>query len=232
MNWFSVEHKSDGAHVNIFAEIGSFGIRADALLSELGDTNTVYLRIDSPGGNGNDAMKLYKVFSGLDTDVTITNRCHSAALIIAMAGKRIKCSASAVLLVHPSSTYVLGNAAILRCAADNLQILDSECDEIIAARTRKPIELIRQWSGKETRFTADEALVAGLVDEIFTAPDAPSAPSAPAIVASDTPTVETISDEEQIIDAVLSSVRNFKVANLAVYRLKIDMLLSQRVTDY
>jgi Clp protease len=97
---------------------------------------------------------------------------YSAACTVLQGAKRRLLCASSSVMVHPPSQCVYGNAAHLQSALEEL--LASQ-DKLWACYDRSPPDLVAGWrrDGLDHWFTAEEALAAGLADQII--PDFPPA---------------------------------------------------------
>ncbi|MBR2352212.1 MAG: Clp protease ClpP [Alistipes sp.] len=135
----------------------------------------VVVNIRSAGGDVNDALLIYEALAALDA--RITTRCYgytaSAATIIAQAasegGRQI--APSALYLVHRSSCATEGNAEELAEHIELLRKTDEVIASLYASRSGHPkVEfetLMSENGGRGRWLSPEEALQAGLVDEII-----------------------------------------------------------------
>lgn len=226
MNWFHIEHKNGVARANIFGEIG-VGQTAEEFVDGLDDAQDVELRLDCPGGDSTAGIKVCDALIKRTTSATITGQCGSASLIAIMGAKRIACISTARLLVHQPVNFVLGNACQLRFAADGLEQTRTRFEQIISARTKQPLATVREWVAGETYFSAEEALAAGLIDEIYTPPPAPPA----VIAASDGPRPDADTEDELLFTAWLSAYGKLKVGNREKFTRNLAVWVNQNVTE-
>ncbi len=130
-------------------------------------SHTVTLRINSMGGSASAALAAVEALRAKRVLVRIHQKAGSAAAILAQAGTWRVIDADASMMLHPPIDAALGNSANLRRAADALDRLTISLVSILQARTGQPRSTIHAWlSGDDVWFTADQALEAGLVDEI------------------------------------------------------------------
>ena len=135
----------------------------------------VVVNIRSAGGDVNDAILIYEALVALDAH--ITTRCYgytaSAATIIAQAASEgcRQIAPSALYLVHCSSCAAEGNASELGERIELLNKTDEAIASIYATRSGRPKqhfeELMNENGGRGRWLSANEALEAGLVDEII-----------------------------------------------------------------
>lgn len=143
---------------------------AEALLYQLSaaGNSPVTLIINSPGGSVQYGATLYEALKAHrpGVDVEIVGWALSAASMVAMAGREIRVSPTALMMVHAPWTQASGNAAELR---QNAAVLDTVAKSMKAAyaRTGQSTAVIESWLTGERWFTADEAIAAGLADEII-----------------------------------------------------------------
>jgi ATP-dependent protease ClpP protease subunit len=226
MTWFDIRHKNGVALANIFGEIG-VGQTAEEFIDGLQDAQKIELRIDCPGGDSECGIKLHDAFRTRHVEATITTRCGSSGLIAIMGAKRIACISTARLLVHSPVNFVLGNACQLRAGADHLDRTTARFEQIICERTKQPIENVRRWVKAETYFSAEEALAAGLIDEIFTPLPAPLA----AIATSDDTRPDADTENELLFTAWLSAFGKLKVGNREKFTRNLADWTNQNVTE-
>ena len=144
-------------------------------IAEIGKANPrkVVVNIRSTGGDVNDALLIYDALKEVKNVETI---CYgytaSAATIIAQAaaqGKR-KMSANGLYLIHRASTSVEGNAGEFEAKIDLLKKTDERIAAIYAEASGRPAEefvaLMGENNGNGKWLNAEEALAAGLIDEI------------------------------------------------------------------
>lgn len=184
--WFST-HRAGPDTVHLFLSGNDIGVFSDdnelaRLKDELGDAQDVELLIDSPGGDTTTALGVYDLLKGRNVTTTIAGQCWSAAVIIMAASKRVRMQREASIMIHAPSDAVFGDAAFLAQRARGLEKLTGKIADIICKRTGQPAEIVACWLGKDTWFTPEQALAAGLVDEIIERPQIsiPARPAQPA----------------------------------------------------
>lgn len=137
----------------------------------------VVVNIRSAGGDVNDALLIYEALSELDAH--ITTRCFghtaSAATIIAQAANEgcRQIASTALYLVHNCSCATEGNATELEKQVELLKLCDSKIAEIYALSSGRDkerfIELMSRNNGNGEWLSPEQAVEAGLADEIITA---------------------------------------------------------------
>lgn len=174
-DWYRLEVKAKAtggrsAELYIYDEIGYFGDSAKDLTKALGDVETdeVVVHLNSPGGEIFDGLAIYQALKDHPARVTmkVDGLAASIASVIAMAGDTIIMAPKASMMIHDGWTVGVGNAAELRKAAD---LLDKQSDiiaSVYADRSGQPKEFWRDRMLDETWYSAEEALAAGLVDEV------------------------------------------------------------------
>jgi len=162
--------RGEAARLNLTGPIRG---RSAALLVDaigLAKFKTIALTINSPGGSAAAGFDIYRALSkhAHRVEVAIGERgAHSAASIVAMAGDVRRIDLNATMLVHQS--FVDGKhvrAGNVEKVAKSLRRSVDDLAAVYAARTGKPISTTERWMSNDTRFTALEALRAGLVHEV------------------------------------------------------------------
>lgn len=167
------------AELLIYGRIGgggwfSEGISAAdvaALLREAGP-GPVNVRINSPGGDVFDGVAIHSLLARHPGTVTtyVDGLAASAASFIMLAGDRIVSARNAFVMIHDAMTVTYGNGNTHR---DTGELLDKVSDNIADMYAERAGEDAAHWrdlmtvNGEDgTWYTGQEALDAGLVDEL------------------------------------------------------------------
>jgi ATP-dependent Clp protease, protease subunit len=166
-SWYTIRARASGAEVQIYDEIGAYGVSAKGFLAELGtlpDDAPIDLRLNSPGGSVFDAVAIYNALMRHAGTVTvwIDGIAASAASYVAMAGDEIIMPENAFLMIHDPSGIVMGTAADMRDMAGALDKMAASMTRGYAAKSGKPEEEIATLMAAETWFDAKDALDLGL----------------------------------------------------------------------
>lgn len=171
--WFRIENKvrQNTADVWLYDVIGGWdGVTAQDFVLALADVqaDSITLHVNSPGGDVFDGIAIYNALRNHPADVTvrIEGLAASAASFIAMAGDTIVIERNAQMMIHDASGLAWGNAAVMREMADLLDKCSDNIADIYAQRTGRDMTEWRADMLAETWYSAEEALAAGLCDEI------------------------------------------------------------------
>jgi ATP-dependent protease ClpP protease subunit len=169
--WYRITNKADDTTlIDIYDEIGWFGISAAEFVSDLRQITTpkIELHINSPGGDVFDAVAIFNSLRQHDANVhvIIDSLAASAASFIAMAGDTITATPNAMMMIHDALGLVIGNAADMREMAGLLDKHSDNIASIYAVRAGGDTAGWREKMSEEVWYNAEEALKAGLVDEI------------------------------------------------------------------
>ncbi len=126
------------------------------------------IRIDSCGG---DVYEGFAIASAIQrypgqTTAYVDGIAASAASYVALMADRVIMSDFAQLMIHDAWTCCQGNAAELRGMSERLDALDASIAGIIAARSGMAVEDVRAAMDAETWYGAEEAVRAGMADEV------------------------------------------------------------------
>ena len=127
----------------------------------------VLVRINSPGGDYQDAVAIYNQLRAHrgKVAVAIDAEASSAASVVAMAGRPIRMARGSHIMIHEAWTALMGNAGVLRAAAEWLEKLSASAMDIYEERTGAERKQLAKWMAEETWFTVAEAIEAGFADE-------------------------------------------------------------------
>jgi ATP-dependent protease ClpP protease subunit len=186
-DWYEIRSQAGATVVTIYDEVGYFGVSAKDFSADMKQIRgDIELHISSGGGEVFDGLAIYNCLSARDGQVRVVvdSLAGSICSVIAQAaspGELIMAEASS-MMIHEGWGGMVGNAADMRQMAD---VLDKQSDviaSVYAARSGKPAPFWRDQMRAETWYGAQEAVDAGLADEVRAArPGSPrnSAPRPP-----------------------------------------------------
>ncbi|MFC7817562.1 head maturation protease, ClpP-related [Streptomyces sp. NPDC057367] len=175
-SWYRITNQSaDEAEVMLYDEVGGWlGATADEFINDLrGITaSNILLRVNSPGGQVYEGIAIANALRSHPASVTVQvdGIAASIASVIAMAGDRVRMMPNAMIMVHDASGLTVGNAADHRDTADLLDKISGNIADAYAARAGGTRDEWRQVMVAETWYTAEEAVAAGLADEVVPTP--------------------------------------------------------------
>lgn len=172
------------AELMIYGRIGGGGwfdegIGASDVAAALRDAGPgpINVRLNSPGGDVFDGVAIHSLLARHPGTVTVhvDGLAASAASFIMLAGDRIVSARNAFVMIHGAMTGTYGNASTHREAADLLDKVSDNIADMYAERAGEDPEHWRALmdANREdgTWYTGQEALEAGLVDELTAVPD-------------------------------------------------------------
>ena len=167
--------KSTSATIDIFDVIdswgGYWGISAgevDQALAALGeDVTTLYVRVNSPGGEATEGIAIANLLRAHAATIHVTNYglAASAASVIAIAGHTLTMAPGSLLMIHKAWNYARGNADDLRDEAGILDKFDQSLAGMYALKGGGDTDWLALM-GAETWFTPEDAVAAGLADKV------------------------------------------------------------------
>ena len=132
----------------------------------------INLYINSPGGVVTAGLAIYDTMQYVKPDVsTICMAASMGAFLLAggAKGKRFALP-NAEIMIHQPSGGARGQATDIRIHAENILRTKKRLNEILAANTGKPYEVIEQDTERDNFMTAEEAKAYGLIDDVLTKP--------------------------------------------------------------
>lgn len=132
----------------------------------------ISLYINSPGGSVTAGMAIYDTMNYIKCDVSticLGMAASMGAFLLAggAKGKRYALP-NAEVMIHQPSGGAKGQATDIKIVAENILKTKKKLNEILAANTGKPLEVIEQDTERDNYMTAEEAKAYGLIDNIIT----------------------------------------------------------------
>ena len=160
----------DPAEVFIYDFIDDFGVNANDFVRDLRaiTAKAIDLHINSGGGFVFDAIAIYSALKnhGATVNVSVDGIAASAASFIAQAGDTVTIEKPAKMMIHDAAGLVIGNAPDMRAMADLLDDLSDTIAGIYADRAGGTVASWREAMGRETWYSAEQAVTAGLADRV------------------------------------------------------------------
>jgi ATP-dependent protease ClpP protease subunit len=150
---------------------GEWGVSAKEFgkaLDDLGDAEEIRLHINSPGGMVFEGIAIANQLRAHPAKVTavVDGLAASAASFIAAVADRTVMGRNSELMIHDAWGLGIGNAGDMRELADRLDHLSDNIASIYQEKAGGSLRIWRDAMLAETWYSADEALKAGLADEI------------------------------------------------------------------
>ena len=147
-------------------------IVAQLLFLESEDPNKdISLYINSPGGSVTAGMAIYDTMNYIKCDVSticIGMAASMGAFLLSSGakGKRFALP-NAEVMIHQPSGGAKGQATEIQIVAEEILKTKKKMNEILAANTGKPVEVIANDTERDNYLTAEEAKEYGLIDEVM-----------------------------------------------------------------
>lgn len=130
----------------------------------------IHLYINSPGGSVTAGMAIYDTMQYIKCDVSTTcigMAASMGAFLLAggAKGKRYILP-NAEVMIHQPSGGSKGMASDMKIVADQILKTKARLNEILAANTGKPLEVIERDTDRDNYMTAEEAVQYGIVDSV------------------------------------------------------------------
>ena len=145
---------------------------AQLLFLEAEDPNKdINLYINSPGGSVTAGMAIYDTMNYIKCDVSTVCMGMAASMgaFLLSGGAKGKRFAlpNAEVMIHQPSGGAQGQATEIRIVAENILKIKKRLNEILAANTGQPYEVIERDTERDNYKNAEEAKAYGLIDEII-----------------------------------------------------------------
>ena len=132
----------------------------------------IHLYINSPGGMVTAGLAIYDTMQYIKCDVSticIGMAASMRAFLLAggAKGKRLALP-NAEIMIHQPSGGAKGQATEIQIAAENILKTKKKLNEILAANTGKPYDVIAADTERDHYMSAQEAMEYGLIDNVIT----------------------------------------------------------------
>ena len=132
----------------------------------------IHLYINSPGGMVTAGLAIYDTMQYIKCDVSticIGMAASMGAFLLAggAKGKRLALP-NAEIMIHQPSGGAKGQATEIQIAAENMLKTKKKLNEILAANTGKPYDVIAADTERDHYMSAQEAMEYGLIDNVIT----------------------------------------------------------------
>ena len=132
--------------------------------------NFIQLYINSPGGSVTAGMAIYDTMQYIKCDVSticLGMAASMGAFLLAggAKGKRFALPHSTIM-IHQPSGGAQGQATEIQIVADHIAQTKRTLNELLAANTGQPIEVVERDTDRDNYMTAEEAKAYGLIDGV------------------------------------------------------------------
>ena len=130
----------------------------------------IQLYINSPGGSVTAGMAIYDTMQYIKCDVSticLGMAASMGAFLLAggAPGKRLALPHSTIM-IHQPSGGAQGQATEIQIVADHIAQTKRTLNELLAANTGQPIEVVERDTDRDNYMTAEEAKAYGLIDGV------------------------------------------------------------------
>ena len=130
----------------------------------------IQLYINSPGGSVTAGMAIYDTMQYIKCDVSticLGMAASMGAFLLAggAKGKRFALPHSTIM-IHQPSGGAQGQATEIQIVADHIAQTKRTLNELLAANTGQPIEVVERDTDRDNYMTAEEAKAYGLIDGV------------------------------------------------------------------
>ncbi len=173
-DWFQITNATESgksvARLDIYDEIGYWGTDTQTVARQLRglEADQLDVHINSNGGDafaGIAIMNILRDFPG-EVTVVVDGIAASAASVIAMGGDKIVMNRGSQMMIHDASGFAYGDAAVMAKMIESLDVVSDSIADTYAARAGGTREEWRAVMKSEQWYRADEAVAAGLADEV------------------------------------------------------------------
>jgi ATP-dependent protease ClpP protease subunit len=171
-DWYRIENKSDGpTEIYIYDEIGYVGVSAQDFIKDLRAVkdSRIILHLDTPGGDVYDGINIFNAIQDHPAHVTVVvdAMAASAGSFILQAGDTRIMNRNSEVMIHEGHTIAMIDADEALTYHERLNQVSNNIASIYMNRAGGTLEEWRARMKKETWYSAQEAVNAGLADEMI-----------------------------------------------------------------
>lgn len=134
-------------------------------------TKDIHLYINSPGGSVTDGLAIYDTMNYIKCDVSTICMGMAASMgaFLLSAGAKGKRYAlpNADIMIHQPLGGAQGQATDMEIHTRHILDIKKKLNEILAANTGQPVEVIAKDTERDNFMTAQQAMEYGLIDKVF-----------------------------------------------------------------
>ena len=131
----------------------------------------IHMYINSPGGSVTAGMAIYDTMNYVKCDVSTTciGMAASMGAFLLSSGAKGKRYAlpNAEIMIHQPLGGAQGQATEIQIAAEHILKTKKKLNDILAANTGQPVEVVEKDTDRDNWMSADEAKEYGLVDQVI-----------------------------------------------------------------
>src|SRR5512140_154382 len=131
----------------------------------------INLYINSPGGSVSSGLAIYDTMQYIRPDVSTIciGLAASMGAVLLAGGAKGKRSAlpNSRIMIHQPWGGVQGTASDISIQAEEILKTKKRLNEILAAHTGKPLEVIERDTDRDNYMSSEEARVYGLIDAVY-----------------------------------------------------------------
>lgn len=172
--WYRIRNAADTVEAELFLydEVGGWmGATADQFVEDLAGVTSPNLRVrvNSPGGSVFEGLAIANALRAHPANVTVQvdGLAASIASVIAMAADQVVMAPQAMLMIHEASGLCMGDSAEMAKMAEVLDVISSNIADAYAAKAGGTSDEWRSAMREETWYKAQDAVDAGLADEVM-----------------------------------------------------------------
>ncbi|WP_165985568.1 ATP-dependent Clp protease proteolytic subunit [Streptomyces sp. YIM 98790] len=142
-------------------------------LESMDPDQDIQMYINSPGGSFTALTAIYDTMQFVKPDIQTVcmGQAASAAAVLLAAGtqgKRMALPHARILIHQPYSETGRGQVSDLEIAANEVQRMRNQLEELLSKHSNQPVESIRQDIERDKILTSEQAVEYGLIDQIIT----------------------------------------------------------------
>jgi ATP-dependent Clp endopeptidase proteolytic subunit ClpP len=170
--WFNLQAQGNHLDIYLYGVIGGWDVDVNTFLDQVKSVpnpETVTVWLNTVGGSFYDGLPIFNTLAQMEAVVTVNVMGYALSMgsVLMLAGDKTRMAQNGLIMIHRANTWADGDAVALRKEADILEKHEAGIIKLYAERLGKTDAEILALLQEETWFTADEALAAGLIDEII-----------------------------------------------------------------
>jgi len=171
-SWFTALANSNHLDLYLYGKIGGWDVDVESFrraMQGYESVTTITVYLSTTGGYFEDGIPIFNMIKQHPAEVTVLVMGFALSMgsVIMLAGDKVKAAQNSMIMIHRAQGWASGDAEEFRKQADIAEVHERAIIPLYMSRLNISADAVLELLKAETWYTADDALTAGLIDEII-----------------------------------------------------------------